>query len=72
MGDRVHLFGDGIDEVREISFGPAPRYIEVARTKTSSAIVSTNPQSDPIFEILRFKRVKGSLVENLYLLDEEK
>jgi len=70
---RVHLFGGGVDEVREFpdDIG-APYYIEVTRIKTPSTVVYTYPGSEPIFEKLLFKRAAGGLVANLYLLKEEK
>jgi len=70
---RFHLFGGGVDEVREFPDGiTAPYYVEVTRVKTPSTVVCTYPASEPILEKLCFKLASGGLVANLYLLEEEK
>lgn len=70
MSIRIHLFGGGIDELRDVFGNTAPNYIQVDRLKNSATIVTTSPDTYPIIERLIFKRTSGGLVENLYLLDE--
>ena len=70
MSIRVHLFGGGIDELRDVFGDTAPNYIQVVRFKNSATIIATSPDTQPIIEKLIFKRMGGGLVENLYLLDE--
>ena len=68
---RVHLFGGGIDELRDVFGDETPEYIEVTRVKAPSVVLFTYPDSAPIFERLIFKHIGGGLVADLYLLEAE-